>query len=48
MLRNYIEEDRGGGGHSIVKLNTTCGQKKYAFGKLHHQNESKNYQIFNE
>ena len=30
---------RGGGVHSIVKLNTTCGQKKYTFGKLHHQND---------
>ena len=33
-------------GHSIVKLNTTCGQNKFTFGKLHHQNESKFYQFF--
>ena len=34
------------GGHSIVKLNTTCGQNKYTFGKLHHQNGSKFHQSF--
>ena len=34
------------GDHSIVKLNTTCGQNKITFGKLHHQNESKFYQFF--
>ena len=32
--------------HSIVKLNTTCDQKKSSFGKLHHQNGSKFYQFF--
>ena len=32
--------------HSIVKLNTMCDQKKSSFGKLHHQNGSKFYQIF--
>ena len=36
----------GGGGHSSVKLNTTCGQKKYTFGKVHHQNGSEFYQFF--
>ena len=34
------------GDHSIVKLNTTCGQNKFTFGKLHHQTESKFYQFF--
>ena len=34
------------GDHSIVKLNTTCGQNKITFGKLHHQNESNFYQNF--
>ena len=32
--------------HSIVKLNTMCDQKKSSFGKLHHQNGSKFYQMF--
>ena len=36
-------ENEARGGHSIVKLNTTCGQKKYTFGNLHHQNGSKFY-----
>jgi hypothetical protein len=34
------------GGHYIVKLRTTCEQKKTIFSKLHHQNGSKLYQIF--
>jgi hypothetical protein len=34
------------GGHSIVKLKTTCEQNKYTFFKLHHQNGSNFYQIF--
>ena len=43
---NVVFDFRARGGHSIVKLNTTCGQKKFTFGKLHHQNESKFYQFF--
>ena len=34
------------GGHSIVKLNTTCVKTKSTFSKLHHRNELKFYQIF--
>ena len=34
------------GGHSIVKLNTTCGKKQSTFGKLHHQNGSIFYDVF--
>ena len=34
------------GGHSIVKLNTTCRQKEYTFGQLHHQNGWKVYHFF--
>ena len=34
------------GGHYIVKLRTTCEQKKYTFSKLYHQNGSKFYQCF--
>ena len=31
--------DRPWGGHSIVKLKTTCKQKKSIFSKFHHQSE---------
>ena len=34
------------GGHSIVKLNTTCVKTKSIFSKLHHRNRSKLYQYF--
>jgi hypothetical protein len=34
------------GGHYIVKLRTTCEQKKTTFSKLHHQNGSEFYQLF--
>ena len=35
---------RARGGHSIVKLKTTCEQKKSTFSKLHQQNGSNFYQ----
>ena len=46
MLSLQIVGHNTRGGHSIVKLNTMCGQNKFTFGKLHHQNESKFYQFF--
>ena len=42
----WQQDSRPRGGHSIVKLNTTSGQNKFTFGKSHHQNESKFYQLF--
>ena len=36
------------GGHSTVKLETMCEQKKSIFSKLHQQNGSKFYQKFYE
>jgi hypothetical protein len=43
-LLQKVDQPRGG--HYIVKLRTTCEQKKSTFSKLHHQNGSKFYQIF--